>query len=159
MIAGDEYADILDDILLKLGALDPSGSRCTEIVYLHPDVYPLSEYQISASQEAVDPVSTVWAAASILASHASCKGIEAAMDLAVSSLRRRNILPSDDHGANTHTSTMEMVECILDTVKAASLAPGYMGLLQTLRGSVRASSIVVKENVNKVLDEDGGNGG
>ena len=142
MIAGNDCVDTVTDILDKIIDPDDQKSKCTETVYLHPDVYPLSEYQVlhddPTGKEVVDPVPTIRTAASILARHAGCRGIEAAMDLALSSLRRRGFFASDDDndvGGADSTTPMNVVECILDAVMAAALAPGYMGLLQTLRAS------------------------
>ena len=132
IIAGNEWADAMHDILLNIFGLDAQQTRCTENVYLHPDVYGLSEYQnVHGSTDDItskalgNTAATVRAAALILERHAGCKGIEAAMEVALSSLRRRNMVTPDEEG---RTSTTEVVDCILDTMTAACLAPSYLGL-------------------------------
>ena len=132
IIAGNEWADTMHVILLNIFGLDAQQTRCTENVYLHPDVYGLSEYQnVHSSTDDItikglgSPAATVRAAALILERHAGCKGIEAAMELALSSLRRRNMVTPDHEGS---TSPTEVVDRILDTMTAACLAPSYLGL-------------------------------
>lgn len=134
MIAGNEWADIMHVVLLNIFGQGAQETRCTENVYLHPDVYGLSEYQTVhgsaddiAGKGLVNPTATVRAAASILEHHASCKGIKADVELALLSLRRRNAVTHDQGGNKT---TTEVVDSILDTVTAAPQPAINMGLSQ-----------------------------
>ena len=151
MIAGNEWAENMHAILLDAFGLGPQEPRCIENVYLHPDVYGLSEFQtVHGSADdvvgngPVNPVHMVRTAASILENHAGCKGIEAAMENALSSLRRRNLV-TPEQGRNQS----EFVDCILDTIRAASLAPTYLGLSATSSGGVAS----VKEHLEGIPEE------
>lgn len=42
MIVGNEWADIMHVVLLNMFGLGVQETRCTENLYLHPDVYGLS---------------------------------------------------------------------------------------------------------------------
>ena len=132
MIAGNEWADIMHVILLDMFGLGAQETRCTENVYLHPDVYGLIEYQTVhgsaddiAGKGIFNPVATVRAAASILERHAGCKGIGEAIELALLSSRRRYIITPDQGG---NKSTTEIVDSILETVTAAPSHRSEIGL-------------------------------
>ena len=134
MIAGNEWADIMHVVLLNIFGQGAQETRCTENVYLHPDVYGLSEYQTVhgsaddiAGKGLVNPTATVRAAASILERFAGCKGIKADVELALLSLRRRNAVTQDQGGTK---STMEVVDSILDSVTTAPLPALERGLSQ-----------------------------
>ncbi|KAM0800966.1 isocitrate dehydrogenase [Usnea florida] len=134
MIAGNEWADIMHVVLLNIFGQGAQETRCTENVYLHPDVYGLSEYQTVhgsaddiAGKGLVNPTATVRAAASILERYAGCKGIKADVELALMSLRRRNAVTQDQGGTK---STMEVVDSILDSVTTAPLPTFERGLSQ-----------------------------
>ena len=122
VIAGNEWADIMHVVLLNMFGQGAQETRCTENVYLHPDVYGLSEYQTVhgsaddiAGKGLVNPAATVRAAASILERNTGCKGIKAALEAALLSLRQGNIVTPDQGGDK---STNEVVDSILDTVTA-----------------------------------------
>ena len=136
IIAGNEWADIMHVVLLNIFGLGVQEIRCTGNVYLHPNVYGLSEYQTvhgSADDIAVkglvNPAATIRAAASILEHQAGCKGIQAAIELVLLSLRRRNKVTLDQGG---NLSNTEVIDSILDTVTAAPRPPSKMGISQSL---------------------------
>ena len=154
MIAGNEWAETMHTILLKTFGLDGQEPRCIENVYMHPDVYGLSEYQTVhdstddfTKKGHVNPLATIRTAASILEHHASCKGVEAALTVALSSLRRRN-LATPEQGGNG----LKFVDAILDTMTAASLAPTYLGLSQTSYGG----AVSVKAQLDQIPEEASG---
>ena len=156
MIVGNEWAETVHAILLETFRLDAREARCIENVYMHPDAYGLSEYQIIhgsaddfAGKGLADPVAMIRTAASILEHHAGCKGVEAAMEIALSSLRRRN-LATPEQGHNRS----KFVDSILDTMTAASLAPTYLGLSQTSYGGGGS----VKAHLDQVSEEASGHG-
>ena len=157
MITGNEWAETMHAILLDTFGLGVQEPRCIENVYLHPDVYGLSEYQTvhgpaddTAGTGLVNPVATVRTAASILEHHAGCKGIGMAMEVALSSLRRRDLL-KPEQGRNQP----KFVDSILDTMTAASLAPAYLGLSHTSSGGVDSA----KGRLDRIPEEASGHGG
>ena len=153
MIVGNEWAETMHNIFLETFRLDGQEPRCIEHVYMHPDVCGLSEYQIVhgsaddfAGKGLANPVPMIRTAASILEHHAGCKGVQAAMEVALSSLRRRN-LATPEQGHNRS----KFVDSILDTMTAASLAPTYLGLSQTSYGgggSVKAHLDLIPEEAS-----------
>ena len=123
MIAGNEWADIMHVILLNMFGQGAQEARCTENVYLHPELHGLSEYQIVhdsaddlAGKGIVNPSATVRAAAAILERHAGCKGTEEAMDRALLILQRRKAVTPDQGG---QMSSTEVVDSILDILAKA----------------------------------------
>ena len=156
MIVGNEWAEDMHAILLENFRLDAKEPRCIEHVYMHPDVYGLSEYRTVhgsaddfAGKGLANPVAMVRTAASILERHAGCKGVEAAMEVALSSLRRRNSATPEQERSRSN-----FIDCILDTMTAASLAPTYLGLSQTLHG--RETS--VQAQLDQIPEEASGHG-
>lgn len=141
MIAESKWAENMHTILLKTLRLNAQEPRCLENVYMHPDVYGLSEFQIVhgfaddfAGKGLANPVAVIRTAASILEHHTGCKGVEAAMEVALSSLRRRNLAtPEQGHDRS------KFVDSVLDTMTAASLAPTYLGLSQTSYGGAASA--------------------
>ena len=92
-------------VLVNMFGLGVQETRCTENVYLHPDVYGLSEVQTVhgsadhiAGKRHVKPAATVRAAASMLEQYASYKDIKAAIELALLGLPRRNMVKPDQGG-------------------------------------------------------------
>ena len=156
IIAGNEWAETMHTMLLETFGLDAQEPRCIENVYMHPDVYGLSEYQIVhgsaddfAGKGLANSVAMIRTAASILEYHAGCRGVEAAMEVALSSLRRRNLAtPGQGHDRS------RFIDSILDTMTAASLAPTYLGLSQTSSGG-RGS---VKAHLDQIPEEASGYG-
>lgn len=126
MIAGNEWADIMHVILLNMFGQGAQEARCTENVYLHPELHGLSEYQTVhgsaddiAGKGIVNPSATLRAAAAILERHAGCKGIEAAIDGALLVLGRRGAVTPDQGG---QMSSSEVVDSILDILAKAKMA-------------------------------------
>ena len=124
MIAGNEWADIMHVMLLNMFGQGAQEARCTENVYLHPELHGLSEYQTVhgsaddlAGKGVVNPSATLRAAAAILERHAGCKGIEEAMDGALLILQRRGALTPDQGG---NKSSTEVVDSVLDILTTAS---------------------------------------
>ena len=154
MIAGSEWAEAMHTILLETFGLDAQEPRCIENVYMHPDVYGLSEYQtvhVSADAFAgkglANPVAMIRTAASVLEHHAGCKGVKAAMEVALSSLRRRNsAMPEQGR------DRWKFVDSILDTMTAASLAPTYLALSQTSYGGPTSA----KGQLDQIPEESSG---
>ena len=130
MIAGNEWADIMHVILLSMFGQGAQEARCTENVYLHPDLHGLSEYQTVhgsaddlAGKGVVNPSATLRVAAAILERHAGCKGIEEAMDQTLLTLQRRGALTPDQGGIKSST---EVVDSVLDILTTASSPAGSL---------------------------------
>ncbi|CAF9928813.1 MAG: hypothetical protein ALECFALPRED_004149 [Alectoria fallacina] len=146
-------------VLLNIFGLGVQETRCTENVSLHPDVYDLSEYQTVhgsaddiAGKGLVNPAATIRAAASILEHHAGCKGIQAAIELALLSLRPRNKVTLDQGG---DVSTTKVIDSILDTVTAAPRPPSRMRISQSLcTGTASAEERVSLWNKTSVIVMD-----
>ncbi|KOC14743.1 isochorismatase family hydrolase [Aspergillus flavus AF70] len=82
IIAGNEYADIIQPVFLKWFSNATIESMCAENVYLSPSLHRLSEYQTVhgsadaiAGQGLVNPFATIRAAAAILERHGGCPGV------------------------------------------------------------------------------------
>ena len=130
MIAGNEWADIMHVILLDMFGQGAQEARCTENVYLHPELHGLSEYQTVhgsaddiAGKGIVNPSATMRAAAAILERHAGCKGIEEAMDQALLVLQRRKAVTPDQGG---QLSSTEVVDSVLDILAKAKTLPSTL---------------------------------
>ena len=133
-IAGNEWADIMHVMLLNMFGQGAQEARCTENVYLHPELHGLSEYQTVhgsaddiAGKGVVNPFATVRAAAAILERHAGCKGIEDAMDRTLLILQRRNAVTPDQGG---NMSSNEVVDSILDILTKARTPVGALDYQQ-----------------------------
>ena len=120
VIAGNEWADIMHVVLLDMFGLGAQETRCTENVYLHPDVYGLTEFQTVhgsaddiADKGLVNPTATIRVAASILESSTEGKGIKSATEAALLNLRQNNITTRDQGGDKT---TNEVVDSVLEAV-------------------------------------------
>ena len=130
MIAGNEWADIMHVILLHMFGQGAQEARCTENVYLHPELHGLSEYQTVhgsadelAGKAVVNPSATLRVAAAILERHAGCKGIEEAMDQTLLTLQRRGVLTPDQGG---NKSSTQVVDSVLDILTTASSPAGAL---------------------------------
>lgn len=93
IVAGNEWADIMHVVLLDRFGSERQENRCTENVYLHPDLNGLVEYQTvhgSADDlegtDTVNPTATVRAAALIAERHAGCAGAVAAVETALAAV-------------------------------------------------------------------------
>ena len=125
MIAGNEWADIMHVILLNMFGQGAQEARCTENVYLHPELHGLSEYQTVhgsaddlAGKGVVNPSATLRAAAAILERHVGCKGIEEAMNRSLLILQRRGALTPDQGGNKSSTEVVDSVLQILTTARS-----------------------------------------
>lgn len=117
MIAGNEYADIMQVILLDMFGQGVQETSYAENVYLHPQLHCLSEYQtVHGSADdlvgkgIVNPTATIKAAAAILERHGGCKGIEEATNRTLQTLLRQNATTPDQGG---HLSTAAFVDAVL----------------------------------------------
>lgn len=123
IIAGNEWADIMHVVLLDRFGSERQENRCTENVYLHPDVAGLVEYQTVhgsaddlAGADTVNPVATVRAAAAIAERHAGCIGAVRMLERGLESLGHRGIGTPDLGGRH---STTAMVDALLDVLEPA----------------------------------------
>lgn len=159
MIAGNEWADIMHVIILDMLGQGAQEARCTENVYLRPDVQGLSEYQTVhgsaddiAGQGLVNPSATVRAAAAILERHGACHGVEALIDRTLLTLRRMNVVTRDQAGDK---STTECVDAILQNVESALTIPPPSDITQSsINGNVPIEGRVTlgKKTAILVLD-------
>ena len=120
IIAGNEYADIMQVVLLDMFGHGVQETSYAENVYLVPQLHNLSEYQtVHGSADdlvgkgIVNPTATMRAAAAILEQHAGCKGIEEGMNAALRTLLRQNATTPDQGGFLT---TAEFVDAVLDNL-------------------------------------------
>ena len=120
MIAGNEWADIMHVILLDMFGKGRQEARCTENVYLHPDLKGLTEFQtVHGSADdieglgKVNPTATLRAAAAILEQHAHCEGAVGAMEHALDVLKEKGVVTADQNG---NSSTSEVVDMALEVI-------------------------------------------
>ncbi|GIK01922.1 hypothetical protein Aspvir_005963 [Aspergillus viridinutans] len=117
LISGNEYADIMQTILLDRFGFGAQESACAENVYLHPDVQGLSEYQTAhgsaddlVGQGIVNPTATIRAAAALLEDQAGCLGAKQRANRALKDLGAKGIGTPDQGGTAT---TERFVEAFL----------------------------------------------
>jgi isocitrate/isopropylmalate dehydrogenase len=122
IIAGNEWADIMHVVLLDRFGSERQENRCTENVYLHPDVAGLTEYQTVhgsaddlAGKDAVNPIATVRAAALIAERHVGCAGAVRMVERGLAVLDRRGIRTADLGGRH---STTDVADALLDVLEA-----------------------------------------
>ena len=115
MIAGNEWVDIMHVVLLDMLGKDGQEARCTENVYLHPDLKGLTEFQtVHGSADdleglgQVNPTATLRAAAVILERYASCDGVVGIMEHALDVLQEEDIVTADQGGSSTPSEVVEM---------------------------------------------------
>jgi len=125
VIAGSEYADIMEIIFLKAFGQGPQETSYAENVYLHPELHGLSEYQTVhgsaddlVGKNMVNPSATIRAAAAILERHGGCVGTEKAMDDTLRALLQQRAVTPDQGGL---LSTSEFVDLVLGSF--GSIAP------------------------------------
>jgi isocitrate/isopropylmalate dehydrogenase len=118
IIAGNEYADIMEVLFLDMFDQGVQETSYSENVYLAPATSQLVEYQTVhgsaddlTGQGIVNPSATLKAAATILERHGRCKGIESAMDHTIETLAQQRICTPDRGGT---TTTAAYVSTILD---------------------------------------------
>nr|POE94627.1 putative tartrate dehydrogenase/decarboxylase [Quercus suber] len=119
MIAGNEWADIMHIILLKMFNRGAPETSYTENIYLRPDLGNLVEYQTThgsaddiGGQGVVNPGATIRAVARILDYHAGISGLEERMDKVLHSLKDRGATTKDQGG---QLKTDEVVEQVLSS--------------------------------------------
>ncbi|MCJ1384400.1 hypothetical protein MMC17_007516 [Xylographa soralifera] len=153
MIAGNEWADIMHVMLLDMFGRGAQETRCTENIYLKPQLNGLSEYQTVhgsaddiAGKEIVNPSATIRAAASILERHGGCKGLEESVDQALHISHQRNATTPDQGGS---LSTTVMVDSVLSILAASPSPPGAEGLEKAgLRNEPRESTTISEDVVS-----------
>ncbi|MFJ9824886.1 isocitrate/isopropylmalate family dehydrogenase [Streptomyces sp. NPDC101160] len=121
IVAGNEWADIMHVVLLDRFGSERQENRCTENVYLHPELNGLVEYQtVHGSADdlegtgTVNPTATVRAAALIAERHAGCRGAVAAVETALAAVLDRGVRTPDLGGRD---STGAMVTALLDALE------------------------------------------
>ena len=127
MIAGNEWADIMHVILLNMFGQGAQEARCTENIYLHPELHGLSEFQTVhgsaddiAGKGTINPSATLRAAAAILERYGGCTGLEKDMDHALEVLQQTDKGTRDQGGS---MSTMEVVTRVLDALMGPASPP------------------------------------
>lgn len=118
IIAGNEYADIMEVLFLDMFDQGVQETSYSENVYLAPATSKLVEFQTVhgsaddlTGQGIVNPSATLKAAATILKRYGRCKGIESAMDYTIETLEQQKICTPDRGGT---TTTAAYVCTILD---------------------------------------------
>ncbi|RAK99399.1 Isochorismatase hydrolase [Aspergillus ibericus CBS 121593] len=126
LIAANEYADLMQTVLLDRFGLGAQEGACAENIYLHPTVQGLSEWQTAhgsaddlTGQGIVNPTATIRAVAAILEEKALCVGVKRITDLALHQLAVQGVQTPDQGGSAT---TAAFVEGFLDAAAAAAAA-------------------------------------
>ncbi|KAF3480138.1 isocitrate dehydrogenase family protein [Arthroderma uncinatum] len=125
MVAGNEYADIMQTIFLEKFNMRVQETSCSENVYLHPVLNRLSEYQTThgsaddiTGKGIVNPSATIRAAAAILERFGGCTGVEAEVD-GVLNILQQNKSVTPDQGGNLTTSAF--IDIFLQTLPSPSV--------------------------------------
>ncbi|KAJ5493301.1 hypothetical protein N7539_002047 [Penicillium diatomitis] len=120
-ICANEYADIMQTMLLDRFGFGAQEMACAENVYLSSAVGgALSEYQTAhgsaddiTNKGVVNPSATIRAAAALLERHGGCPGVHHQMDVSLDELHAKNIRTPDQGGT---TRTKEFVDAVLQTI-------------------------------------------
>ncbi|KAM5471794.1 hypothetical protein MauCBS54593_003200 [Microsporum audouinii] len=130
MIAGNEYADIMQTIFLEKFNMRVQETSCSENVYLKPVLNRLSEYQTThgsaddiTGKGIVNPSATIRAAAAILERFGGCVGIDAKVDDTLNILQK-NKSGTPDQGGNLTTAAF--VDVFLRTLPSPSVGSPTM---------------------------------
>lgn len=117
IVAGNEWGDIMHVVLLDRYGVGKQENRCTENVYLHPDLAGLVEYQTVhgsaddlAGRDTVNPVATVRAAAAIVERHCGGTGAIESTERALAAVTARGVRTPDLGGRH---STAAVVDALL----------------------------------------------
>jgi nicotinamidase-related amidase/isocitrate/isopropylmalate dehydrogenase len=118
LICSNEYADIMQTMLLDRFGFGAQESACAENVYLAAGVDKgLSEYQTAhgsaddiTGKGVVNPTATIRAAAALLERYGGCQGVQRQMDITLDELRAKNIRTLDQGGM---TKTEPFVDALL----------------------------------------------
>lgn len=116
VIAGNEYADIMEVIFLEMFGQGVQETSYSENVYLSPATSNLVEYQtVHGSADdltgkgIVNPTATLKAAAAILERHGVCEGIESDMNRAIETMTQQKNCTPDQGGTSTTTAYVSAV--------------------------------------------------
>lgn len=120
IIAGNEYADIIQPIFLNWFSHRTPETMYAENVYLHPDLQGLTEYQTVhgsadaiAGQGLVNPFATIRAAAAVVEQHGGGSGVQRLVDQAFHSLEQRKLTTADQGGSlDTDTVVTEFLHAL-----------------------------------------------
>lgn len=131
VVAGNEWGDIMHVVLLDRYGAERQENRCTENIYLHPDVAGLVEYQTVhgsaddlAGRNVVNPVATVRAAAAIVEHHAGGVGAIAAVEHALAAVAARGVRTRDRGGQHSTTAVVDALCAELSHQHSGQLAAG-----------------------------------
>ncbi|EAW12307.1 isochorismatase family hydrolase [Aspergillus clavatus NRRL 1] len=151
-ISANEYADIMQTVLLDRFGLGAQEAACAENVYLHPALGPLSEYQTAhgsaddlAGKGTVNPAATIRAAAMMLQNQAGCL-VQDKVDWALEDVWKRGIATPDRGGQAT---TAEFVDAFLQTVQQEGGGAPKLGL----DGRSRRRAVVVVDLQNDMVTQ------
>lgn len=116
IIAGNEYADIIQPVFLKWFSNATIETMCAENVYLGPSLHRLSEYQTVhgsadaiAEQGLVNPFATIRAAAAILERHGGCPGVgfQSQTERVIQTLLMKKLTTPDQGGSCSTDAVVE----------------------------------------------------
>ena len=123
IIAGNEYADIMEVLFLDMFGKAVQENSYSENIYLAPGMNELVEYQTvhgSADdledKNLVNPSATLKAAASIMEHYASCKGAEKTMNNVICNLLEQKQCTKDQGGS---LNTSVFVEAVFNQLGAS----------------------------------------
>lgn len=116
IIAGNEYADIMEVLFLDMFGQGVQETSYSENFYLSPATSELVEYQtVHGSADdltgkgIVNPSATLKAAATILERHGLCKGVESDMNHAIETMAHQRNCTPDQGGTATTTAYVSAV--------------------------------------------------
>ena len=116
VIAGNEYADIMEVLFLDMFNQGVQETSCSENVYLAPSLGGLVEYQtVHGSADdltgrgIVNPCATLKAAANILERYGHCKGVEWVMNSVMETLVQQKFCTPDQGGTMSTGSFVSTV--------------------------------------------------
>ncbi|KAJ5421435.1 hypothetical protein N7491_009880 [Penicillium cf. griseofulvum] len=153
LICSNEYADIMQTMLLDRFGFGAQESACAENVYLAAGVDKgLSEYQTAhgsaddiTGKGVVNPTATIRAAAALLERYGGCHGVQRQMDITLDELRAKNIRTLDQGGT---TKTEAFVDALLRRIGPNfHLNNDFMAQYKTPRVMLR-----IKEYMPRVVD-------
>jgi isocitrate/isopropylmalate dehydrogenase len=121
LICANEYANIMQTMLLDRFGFGAQESACAENVYLSPAVNGgLSEYQTVhgsaddlTDQGVVNPSATIRAAAALLERHGDCPGVQRQTDVTLDELRAKQIRTLDQ---GSTTKSEAFVDAMLQRI-------------------------------------------
>ncbi|KAB8076140.1 hypothetical protein BDV29DRAFT_170837 [Aspergillus leporis] len=129
IVAGNEYADIIQPVLLKWFGNSTPETMYAENVYLHAELNRLSEYQTVhgsadaiAGQGLVNPFATIRAAAAIIERHGGTDavGVQRLTERTIRSLLQRNLTTKDQGGSCSTDAVVEhflqAIDCSCDEI-------------------------------------------